>query len=283
MPIHARLQTLAAVTRLALPALAMPIFLTGCFCINTGGCAATVPGTRTLSAAHESAKPVVVRAQNGQIEVVQSAVATDVSIVADIRARDQQRLDQVQLIATRDASGTLSIACEWPGGRPLSNEGASFRITMPDLASLDAATSNGAITVTGFGGRADLETSNGRISVTNFSGSVDAETSNGAIELTDISGAVSADTSNGSIRITLSDDTSGPVRAESSNGAIVLKVGKSFAGEIDADTSNGGVTCDVPGATIVRKDRSSGLFRIGTGGGTHVLDTSNGSIRIESR
>jgi hypothetical protein len=73
------------------------------------------------------------------------------------------------------------------------------------------------------------------------------------------------------------------VRAESSNGAIVLKVGKNFAGEIDADTSNGGVTCDVPGATIVRKDRSSGLFRIGTGGGAHILDTSNGGIRIESR
>jgi DUF4097 and DUF4098 domain-containing protein YvlB len=278
-----RLHTLATVARLALPALAMPVFLTGCISVNAGGCASTVPGTRTISAVHEATKPVVVRTQNGQIEVVQSAAATDVSIVADIRARDQQRLDQVQLIATRDASGALSISCQWPGGKPLSNEGASFRITMPDFANLDAATSNGAITVTGFGGSADLDTSNGRISVTNFAGSVDAETSNGAIELTDISGAVTADTSNGSIRITLSDDTSGPVRAESSNGAIVLKVGKNFAGEIDADTSNGGVTCDVPGATIVRKDRSSGLFRIGTGGGAHILDTSNGGIRIESR
>jgi hypothetical protein len=33
----------------------------------------------------------------------------------------------------------------------------------------------------------------------------------------------------------------------------------------------------------VRKSRSDGLFRIGTGGGNHELDTSNGSIRIGPR
>ena len=64
-----RLHTLATVARLALPALAMPVFLTGCISVNAGGCASTVPGTRTLSAVHEATKPVVVRTQNGQIEV----------------------------------------------------------------------------------------------------------------------------------------------------------------------------------------------------------------------
>jgi hypothetical protein len=251
--------------------------------VGTTGCTSTVAGTRTVSTPQQASSPLVVQTQNGWIDVVQAPGASDVSIVAEIRARDQQRLDAVQVVATRDPSGTLTISCDWPGGKALSNEGASLRVTLADVSSINASTSNGAITITGFGGTANLETSNGRINVTNFAGSVDADTSNGRIELVDVAGAVDVETSNGSIRITLADATSGPVRAESSNGGITLLVGKSFAGEIDADTSNGGVSCDVPGATIVRKSRSDGLFRIGTGGGNHELDTSNGSIRIGPR
>jgi len=261
----------------------MPLALGGCISVSTSGCGSwsTIEGTRELSVAHQAASPLVVKTGNGSITLVQGG-STEVAISAQVRARTQERLDAVQIVAQRLTDGTLNLSAAWPGGKPLSNEGCAFTVTIPDVSRINAETSNGRIEVQGLAGSADLSTSNGKIQTTNFPGEVVARTSNGSIELTDVTKA-DADTSNGSISITLRADASGPVRADSSNGSITLRVGPGFNGDVIADTNNGGVSCDAPGATVVRKGRTSGQFNFGATGLTHTLDTSNGSILIQGR
>lgn len=264
---------------LSLPvALSLP--LAGCVCVNTSGCSsmATVQSARAMKVPHQSSQALRVTGDNGEISISQST-GSEVAIDATIKAQTQERADAVQVIAERGARGELHVYAKWPDGKRRNNEGCSFVIAVPDASKLAINTSNGRITVTGLGGEADLRTSNGRIIAQNFSGKVNAESSNGAIELTNVLGA-KADTSNGRIEVALKDGATGPVDLESSNGGITLRVASNFAGEVDCKTSNGGVHCDVAGAQTVSQRRSSATYKLGTGGSTSTLRTSNGGIQV---
>ncbi len=266
---------------LSLPvALSLP--MAGCISVTSSGCtnmgAANSVSSRALKIPHQASQALRVSGDNGEISISQST-GTDVAIDATIKAQTQERADAVQVIGERGATGELHIYAKWPDGKRLPNEGCSFVIAIPDASRLAINTSNGRITVNGLAGEADLRTSNGRIIAQDFAGNVRAESSNGAIELTSVLGA-SADTSNGRIEVALKDGATGPVDLESSNGGITLRVASSFAGDVDCKTSNGGVSCDVANAQTISKNRSSATFRIGVGGATSTIRTSNGRIQV---
>jgi DUF4097 and DUF4098 domain-containing protein YvlB len=68
-------------------------------------------------------------------------------------------------------------------------------------------------------------------------------------------------------------------KISSSNGAVVVKVGKDTSANLSARTSNGSVSVDVPWqATETGKSRVSG--KLGRGGSSLELSTSNGSIEV---
>ncbi len=254
--------------------------------------------TRTLSQAHVPSMPIAVRTSNGAIQVEQTLVTDEVIITAHIKARTQERLDAVEIIANRDASGALSVFAEWPDRR-LNSEGCSFEILIPDADGVELKTSNGAVTITGLAGYALLDTSNGRITVRDHDGDVHASTSNGRIELehitgsanldtsngaivaSDITGEIDADTSNGAVRLTLSDLNAGPVRADTSNGAITLTVGENFAGELRVRTSNGSIRVGDGAHEYVRETSKHAVrFDFGPGDRDSDISTSNGSVTI---
>jgi DUF4097 and DUF4098 domain-containing protein YvlB len=138
--------------------------------------------------------------------------------------------------------------------------------------------------------------------VQNLEGSVTLHTSNGRVHAEDVRGSFEAETSNSGISVRLAKPAEGrPIKLETSNGGIELTVDALNQNEIRASTSNGGITLHLPGnvaANLVANTNNSSIStdfevqtqgtlskhhlegRIGAGGPSIDLSTSNGSIRL---
>jgi hypothetical protein len=262
--------------------------------------------TRLMQVDHTPSSALVVRTENGKVEVVADPAASDISITAELRAQTLDRLERTTVSAVRTQDGTLRIGVDWADGKPLNSEGCSFDIVVPDSRGVDIGTNNGTILITGLAGDALLRTSNGAITANGQAGNVRADTSNGAITVTDPQGSVAADTSNGAIEvrnapssviaessngrivIMLAEDAPGPVTAATSNGRIELGVGRGFVGRLTVRTSNGRVSADQglgarTGMRNITIRKNSGTFEFGTGGTDSTCTTSNGAIDVRPR
>ena len=268
--------------------------------LSLAGCAvsgvANFHGERRVEVAHATGASVDVMTRNGSIEIVRRDGASEVEIVANIRARTQDRLDNTTIVIHRDsADSALKVRVDWPGGRPLSNESCSFVIAVPDAHGVRADTSNGALRIAGLSGEAVLTTSNGRVTVDGHDGGVSARTSNGRVGVTDVTGAVTVRTSNGRVEarnvgaplnITTSNgavtadlrpDAKGPMSIQSSNGSVSVVVGEAFSGALVMSTGNGRVRF-TNSAGIDASSRGSFSIDLGEGGQPSRVRTSNGSI-----
>jgi DUF4097 and DUF4098 domain-containing protein YvlB len=163
-------------------------------------------------------------------------------------------------------------------------------------------TSNGGVRTENLKGNLDAQTTNGGIEVQNLVGSAILHTSNGRIHAEDVAGSFEAQTSNGGIDVRLVKPESGrPIRLETSNGGIDLTLENLNQNEISASTSNGGITLHLPGnagANLIANTSNSSIStdfevqtqgsisknhlegKIGSGGPTIDLSTSNGNIRL---
>lgn len=255
----------------------------------------TVKRNATLEIAHAAGSPVSVESGNGSIEVIRGG-GPQVEVSAEIRAKDDARLGQVVLRAER-SSGELKVWVDWPGGKRLSNEGASLTVRVPDASAVKAETSNGAVRVEDVGTSADLRTSNGAVRAMRVAGPVEARasngkiviedaagdakarTSNGAIDVRGVRGRADLESSNGSIEIRVPEG-GGPFRAVTSNASVSVELPASFAGEISASTSNGSVRFDDGKGEVRSRDSLTRV--IGAGGEKSRVSTSNGSVTIRA-
>ncbi|HEX8877877.1 MAG TPA: DUF4097 family beta strand repeat-containing protein [Phycisphaerales bacterium] len=272
-------------------------FLPGCIIVANGySDSPQYSETRTVRVPLSPGGGVDVRTRNGNVEV-QGAAGTDAVVVATLRARTQQRLDEAKVVADA-AGGTLSVRVEWPDGRPQSGEGCSFKIDAPAPSGVHVDTSNGKIAIRDTSGLADLDTSNGSIRVINHAGEVQADSSNGGIDIRDTSGPVEAITSNGRIELMnvggravahtsngsiiahLAESSPGPVQLRSSNGSIDLALGAAFAGELRVSTSNGNVRLNSPATVTNMVSGRSATLQFGSGGAASSVMTSNASVSI---
>lgn len=258
--------------------------LSGCIIIARGeACAwdSMHTETRTTSIPVTPEGKVDAKTSNGSV-TVSSGDAPNATITATIRARTEERLQQVVVVSSQGADGTLQVRVEWPGGKRHSDEGCSLSITTPKPGAVKVETANGAITVRDIGDSdADLDTSNGRITIEKSAGKVKAHTSNGAVLIDGVREA-RVSTSNGRISVKLRNDAPGPVDLETSNGAIELTVGTGFIGTLDAKTSNGSINSTFHSgvqATASSKNKASWRFGDATTP-TSNLKTSNGRIEV---
>jgi len=236
--------------------------------------------TRELAVEHVSGSGLDVQSANGSISVEDGA-SGQVEIDATIRAISQERLEAVQIVASRRDNGTLVLRAVWPEPGRRGSEGVSYVIRMPEVGAVDLSSRNGALKVVRARGAARLHTSNGAITVQEVGGPVVCETSNGSITITMAHASVEADTSNGSVDVSLAPDSSGPVRIDTSNGAVRLTVGKAFTGILTGDTSNGRIRLEgVPQESVRELGKRSCTLQFGEGTQKSIIDTSNGSITI---
>ena len=163
-------------------------------------------------------------------------------------------------------------------------------------------TSNGSVRAENLHGSLDAQTSNGGIDIQDLEGSATVHTTNGHIHAEDVRGSFEAETTNGGIRVHLTKpEASRPVKLETSNGTIELTLDAMNQNEIRASTTNGGITVHLPehvGANLIADASNSSIStefdvqtqgalskhhlegKIGSGGPTIDLSTSNGSIRV---
>ena len=181
-----------------------------------------------------------------------------------------------------------------------SSNGAIHTLDIEGAARLK--TSNGGVRAENLHGNLDAQTSNGGIDVQNLEGSATLHTSNGRVHAEDVRGSFEAETSNSGISVRLAKPAEGrPIKLETSNGGIELTVDALNQNEIRASTSNGGITLHLPGnvgANLVANTNNSSIStefdvqtqgnlskhhlegKIGAGGPSIDLSTSNGSIRL---
>ena len=254
--------------------------------------AASVEGS--LSATASDAKSLIVKNENGSVEIVKDPAATELQIVAKVRCAAESkeaaeaRLKATKLVAERDAAGRVRVQVAFPSREPTamtvvlnaSTEGASLVIRAANLDGIEVETSNGSITCGAFAGLAKLGSSNGSIRIDGHTGPVHLDTSNGAIEATGVGTPVIAETSNGRIEVSLSDTATGDVKIDTSNGRAELRLSKAWQGTVRAETSNGSIEALAPTATMINeRDEATVTFGDGTKAKA-TIDTSNGRVTI---
>ncbi len=278
--------------------LATSLLLSGCVTL-TGY---KSKGQQNLSAAHVPNSTINVTTANGSVRITADDATRDVIVVATITAggdtqeQADERLAGVHVTLERLADGTLSISPSFPGGRR-SNDACSLDITLPGAEGAVVDTSNGAVTLVGLAGDAEVHSSNGSILVEGQSGAVRARTSNGRIHVVDAGGLIDAQTSNGSVEISglahsaviktsngrvvcrAIDGATGPIQIKSSNGSVTLVVPASMGGTIVASTSNGSVGVSGPAAEVDGSKHHRTIRLADQGAESHV-ETSNGGVTV---
>ena len=238
--------------------------------------------------------PIQVRAgAEGEVSATVTTTGTGAT-QADAEA-DRQKI-QVTLEANPDGTVLLRAVYQ-PNPSSPENRAAGAVVAVPAAAALDLRTSNGAVTSADVTGAIDVRTSNGPVTLADAPAGASVRTSNGTVEVAG-GGLLDVESSNGRIRFfgnaatvravtsnadvtfegTFSDGAQG---LETSNGPISVRLpaGSSFG--LDAQTSNGSVTLDgFEIRTSGASDDDTLQGRVGTGGPSIVLRTSNAAIVV---
>jgi DUF4097 and DUF4098 domain-containing protein YvlB len=253
------------------------------------GCATLVTAKAEFSQRFpwENYDKLVVRTLNGRVDLETSPSAErSVDVSGSKRAggltfdEAQDNLDQLEIVAHADPSDarTLVIELSYPDEIRHKNIGASLRIAAPAAVHSDISTGNGGITVRNMKS-CIARTSNGPITLSDIAGDVDADTSNGRVQAERIAGRTRIDTSNGSVRLR----DVGPCKIDTSNGSVDVA---EMRGDLEIDTSNGSIVAQAAPGADGRVDLSSsnGSIRLTlptTLKGRIELSTSNGRIEQE--
>jgi len=212
---------------------------------------------------------VSIKNSNGRIEVVggegPTVIVTAERIVkagTEAAAKEQLALFDMNEDITADR---VSLDSSTRGLMINVSRRVNYRVTVPRSAAVSLANSNGDVLVTNVGGAFSVEASNGRITATGLQSSAKVSTTNGVIALTfDQVGAdgVTAETTNGTITLSLPKTTNADLSARVTNGAIL----------------NEGLDLQVSEQSRRRLDG-----RIGSGGASIRLETTNGAITVKGR
>ena len=128
-----------------------------------------------------------------------------------------------------------------------------------------------------------LKSSNGDVTVTGLAGAFSASASNGRITGNDLHGSAQASTTNGVIHLTMAAIAEGGVSAETTNGQVIVTLPRSANANLTARVTNGAISHDNLDVQVVEESRRRFDGRLGTGGPTVRVETTNGEVRLVGR
>lgn len=239
---------------------------------------------------------------NGRTRVI-GEERTDIGVLArkvaraESQAAAQKLLGEIRLLRNRamDASleletdvprkwnrrGHVDLELRVPRGTSIEVVASNGRVGIEGLrGSVTARSSNGSVELSDVVGDVEIATSNAKVCCCDTQGKLVARSSNGKIELADHRGSVDASTSNGLIRCSLDELGMGGVQLATSNGRIVLELPETVDAEVDIRVDNGVIRNDRELCKAARARNGQLRGKLGKGGATIRLRTSNGSVSL---
>jgi len=265
----------------------IPLFLYGCIEFHNWDDDTRVEESESKVFSTSNIRRVNVNTKNGAIE---TRAWNDDSIHATFEKwatgddvdEAEDNLDDIKVSINRNSgTGVLDIEIRYPVFES-RNRGCNVLLRLPASIVLDLETSNGAITILDSEEDLECHSSNGAITIQNTMGYAELKTSNGVITVTDHHGELNGKTSNGLISADIVLPRNGECILKTSNGLITLSIPDSTSAILEASTSNGKIEMnDIP-VSVIKIDKKEFKGKMGKGQGTIDLETSNGSIFIES-
>jgi DUF4097 and DUF4098 domain-containing protein YvlB len=228
---------------------------------------------------------LVVDTHNGGIDLA-AADGGEITVNAVIEARAVRKsraekilADTRLVIQSTDGGVKISIAHPELGGS--ESVMASLDVAVPAGMTVEASTHNGHVAAVGLKADVKLRTHNGSVTVRDVEGAVAADTHNGSVDCSGSAGPLRVSTWNGSVRIACPKSARAPdITASTHNGGVRLDCPADLSATLDLRTVNGGVFVAAPMKTeVLKRNEVKGV--VGAGEGRIVIETHNGSVRID--
>jgi len=132
-------------------------------------------------------------------------------------------------------------------------------------------------------GRVEIVSTNGSIGISEITALISAASTNGSIQLSDVTGVAKVETTNGNIKAELTRvPPDRPMDFKSTNGNIEISFNSDFNANLTAETTHGSIRLDEEFNIPIQKQMlgQQAMGRIGDGGPTLSVKTTNGSIRL---
>jgi DUF4097 and DUF4098 domain-containing protein YvlB len=202
---------------------------------------------------------------NGRV-TVEAADITTIEISAEriVRAGTEEAAkEQLTLIDMKEevSADRVSLDSSMRGVNIGVSRRVNYTVKVPKTLAVTVESSNGEITVTGLTGAFIASASNGRITGTDLSGSARATTTNGVVTLTMLA-------------------VTGDITAETTNGQVTITVPRATNATLSARVTNGAITHDNLDLAVTESSRRRLDGRLGTGGPSIRVETTNGAIRL---
>jgi hypothetical protein len=170
--------------------------------------------------------------------------------------------------------------------RAIRNWSVQLIVLAPDGASIDVATSNGPIGVSGLSGTFTLRASNGPISLSGVDGEVKANASNGPISIEGGRGTYDVETANGPIGVRLTGQRwDGSLTARAGNGPLTLTLPADYQTGVEISSSSRSPwSCRAAACRNAQGwDEGARTLRLGRDAVAVHLSTVNGPVTINER
>lgn len=189
----------------------------------------------------------------------------------------------------------------WSWGFSSIHREVSIELIVPREANLDLHTGDGHVTAREVTGDIRIDTGDGNVTADELHGNLRLHSGDGHIEGSGCDGMLDADTGDGHMRIrgrfdglkmhtgngsiTVDAMTGSKMTGEWSlrtgDGSVTLRLPDGFSAELDAHTGDGTISSQLPITVSGAINRSTLRGNLNKGGGTLLVRTGDGSIRIE--
>ncbi len=217
----------------------------------------TVPAGGVLTVNAEPNGGIDVRGESrGDVHILARVVAQ-----AETTERARQIADAVKVTAAPD-----QVTATGPQLGRRESWSVSYRLAVPNVASLA------------------LRTTNGGISIRDVEGDIEFKTVNGGVKLANLSGDVKGSTSNGGVDV----DLDGPswkgsgLDVQTSNGGVNLRIPEQYSARLETGTVNGRFNIDFP-VTIQGQIDNQLSTDLGAGGPPIRVRTHNGGVKVTKK
>jgi Putative adhesin len=216
---------------------------------------------------------------NGDVRVEHAAAGSPVELVAErmVRRGDPKL---VRFAVRMRGDGDVVICALWGNDMECTDNGSRGNYHSSSWGSRDETSVIIRVRVPD-GVNAFARSTNGNIAVEGLTADVDASTTNGDVNIRTSGGTVNATTTNGNVTASLGASSSDqPMRFTSTNGSVTVYGPPMLSAELDMATVNGGVSTDFPITVSGLIARQSVHGRLGQGGRSIVVRTTNGDVAL---